>query len=396
MARWVHAIRHGWVVTGRVPGPDVDEFAEASEVIAALARSPDGDTLDDTLLAVQHPHRTPRSLAEGLSLTDALPAARQALDRLRASAYREVANVVALYRVEGPDGVAVGVLCLVDPAAVDSRGMSWVRHSEEVYPQVVLERAAVLTGLGCATSAAMLVPVVAGERLTAVVLSCIDGLAASAVSTNDSGGRAHQLWLLGPGGEQGALLDAVARNPLLVADGNHRVAAAAASDRPGLLALVTAGPALRIGAIHRALVGTGLNCDDLAEAWRQVGLAVQVVSSPDPPQQPGRVVVKAAGGCLLVRLPAPQPSEPVPRIDHGIVEQLLIAGALGIDPEGPQVRALPAAHPVGPDVDAVLELAPVPFSDVLAVHEQGRRMPRKSTYFTPKPRSGLLLADLTG
>jgi uncharacterized protein (DUF1015 family) len=42
----------------------------------------------------------------------------------------------------------------------------------------------------------------------------------------------------------------------------------------------------------------------------------------------------------------------------------------------------------------VLQLAPVPFADVLAVHRQGRRMPRKSTYFTPKPRSGLLLADL--
>ena len=28
------------------------------------------------------------------------------------------------------------------------------------------------------------------------------------------------------------------------------------------------------------------------------------------------------------------------------------------------------------------------------VHAAGGRMPRKSTYFTPKPRSGLLLADL--
>jgi hypothetical protein len=72
---------------------------------------------------------------------------------------------------------------------------------------------------------------------------------------------------------------------------------------------------------------------------------------------------------------------------------MLIADALGIDPEGPQVRALPASHPVSPDIDVTLQLAPVPFADVLAVHEQGRRMPRKSTYFTPKPRSGLLLAD---
>jgi hypothetical protein len=381
------------VVADRVPGPDVDEFAEATEVTAALARSPCGT---DTLLAVQHPHRTPQALAEGLSLADALPAARQVLARLSASAYREVANVVAPYRVEGPDGVAVGVLCLIDSAAVDSGGRSFVRHSEEVYPRMVRERAAVLAGLGCATSAAMLVPVRDGERLTTVVLGSIDKLGAPAVSTTDSGGRTHQLWLLGPGAEQDAVLAAVSSSPLLVADGNHRVAAAAASDRSSLLALVTAGPVLRIGAIHRALVGTGLTCDDLADAWRAAGVMVRNAGELDLPLRPGSVVVEAAGGHLLVTLPGPEPGEPVPRIDHGLVERWLIADALGIDPEGPQVRALPAGHPVDPQVDVVLRLAPVPFADVLAVHEQGRRMPRKSTFFTPKPRSGLLLADLTG
>lgn len=392
MNRWVHPIRHGWVVTDRVPGPDVDEFAEATEVIAALAGVQCGG---DTLLAVQHPHRTPTALAGGLSLAEALPAARQVLARLRASAYREVADVVAPYRVEGPDGVTVGVLCLVDSAAVDSVGMSFVRHSEEVYPQVVLERAAVLSGLGCATSAAMLVPVTDGERLTAAVLGSIDKLGAPAVSTTDSGGRTHQLWLLDPGAEQDAVLAVLSRSPLLVADGNHRVAAAAASDRSSLLALVTAGPVLRIGAIHRTLVGTGLTCDDLADAWRSAGLVVRNVGELGPPLRPGSVVAEAAGGNLLVTVPEPEPGEPIPRIDHGLVERWLIADALGIDPEGPQVRALPAGHPVGPQVDAVLRLAPVPFADVLAVYAQGRRMPRKSTYFTPKPRSGLLLAELT-
>jgi hypothetical protein len=393
MTRWVHPIRHGWVVTDRVPGPDVDEFAEATEVTAALARFPCGT---DTLLAVQHPHRTPQALAEGLSLADALPAARQVLARLSASAYREVEDVVAPYRVEGPDGVVVGVLCLIDSAAVDSGGRSFVRHSEEVYPRMVRERAAVLAGLGCATSAAMLVPVRDGGRLTTVVLGSIDKLGAPAVSTTDSGGRTHQLWLLGPGAEQDAVLAAVSSSPLLVADGNHRVAAAAASDRSSLLALVTAGPVLHIGAIHRALVGTGLTCDDLADAWRATGVMVRNAGELDPPLRPGSVVAEAVGGQLLVTLPGPEPGEPVPRIDHGLVERWLIADALGIDPEGPQVRALPAGHPVDPQVDVVLRLAPVPFADVLAVHEQGRRMPRKSTYFMPKPRSGLLLADLTG
>ena len=198
MTPWVHAISHGWVVLDGVPGPDVDEFADTAEVIAALAQSScDGDTL----LAVQHPHRTPAALADGLSLIDALPAARQALERLRASAYRPVVEVMAPYRVDGSDGTAVGVLCLVDSAAVESRGVPFVRHSEEIYPQVAAERAAVLAGLGCATSAAMLVPVNAGERLTAAVLGSIEALGTPAVSTTDSGGRIHQLWLLGPGAE---------------------------------------------------------------------------------------------------------------------------------------------------------------------------------------------------
>lgn len=392
MARWARAIRHGWVVRGDVPGPDVDEFAEATEVMAALAGHLGSG---DTLLAVQHPHRTPEALADGLSLAAALPVARRTLNRLRASAYRQVDEVVAPYRVDGPDGVAVGVLCLVDSAAMDMHGASWVRHSEQVYPQVVAERAAVLAGLGCATSAAMLVPVGHGEALTATVLWSIDGLGAPVVSMTDSGGRTHRLWLLHPGAEQDAVLTSVACGPLLVADGNHRVAAASAGDHSKLLALVTGGPALRIGAIHRALVGTGLTAEDLMNAWQRKGLTVREVMDLTPPVRPGTVVVSAAGTGLLVELPALEPGEPVPRIDHALVERLLIADALGIDPEGPHLHALPAGHPAGPHVNAVLQLAPVPFADVLAVHEQGRRMPRKSTYFTPKPRSGLLLADLT-
>ncbi|MDQ4011149.1 MAG: DUF1015 domain-containing protein [Actinomycetota bacterium] len=392
MARWVRAIRHGWVVKGGVPGPDVDEFAEATEVVAALASHLGGG---DTLLAVQHPHRTPEALAGGLSLAAALPTARQTLDRLRANAYRQVDGVVAPYRVDGPDGVAVGVLCLVDSAAVDVHGASRVRHSEQVYRKVVAERAAVLSGLGYATSAAMLVPINDAERLTAAVLGSIDALGAPAVSTVDSGGRTHRLWLLDPGAQQDAVLSAVARSPLLVADGNHRVAAAAAGDRSNLLALVTGGPALHIGAIHRALVGTGLTAADLADAWRRKGLTVREAMDLDPPATPGTVVVQASGAGLLVVLPGLEPGEPVPRIDHGLIERLLIADALGINPEGPHVQALAAGHSTGPDVDAVLQLAPVPFADVLAVHAQDRRMPRKSTYFTPKPRSGLLLADLS-
>jgi uncharacterized protein DUF1015 len=382
----VRPIAAGWVVTGDVPGPDVDEFAEAGQVVAALAGPA---ALGDTLLAVQHPHRTPTALAGHLSVADALPAARAMLDRLVTTAYRRVDDVVAPYRVTGRDGTAVGVLCLADPAVVDAAGQARVRHSEQVYPRVAAERAAVLSGLGLATSAAMLVPVSGGADLTAAARRLIGG--DPTVRTTDSGGRRHELWLLGPGPDQDELLAVAGRHPLLVADGNHRVAAAAASDPSGLLALVTGGPDLRIGAIHRVLAGTGLDAAALVAAWRAVGLDVTRTTA-QPPTEPGTVV--ALAGTRALRVTLPPPDGPLPRIDHADVEHLLIQRALGIDPAGPLVRALPANQPLPADADAVLLLAPVPFAAVLAVHDQGRRMPRKSTYFTPKPRSGLLLAGL--
>jgi hypothetical protein len=382
MNGWVRPVESGWVVRDFVPGPDVDEFAEPERVAAAL-RAPGAAT--GTLLAVQHPHRTPAARARRLSLTDALPIAREALDHLRANHYRPVRDVIAPYRVDGPDGCAHGVLCLVDPAEVGR-----VRHTEEVFPDVVAERSAVLSELGCATSAAMLVPVADGTVLTSLLADVCEELARPAVSVVDSAGRDHRMWLLGKGSRQDELLTLLQDQSLLVADGNHRVAAAAGTG--SLLALITAGPALRIGAIHRVLTGTGLDADTLQRRWQEIGLTVTRGGDPAPPLLPGVVVVLAGGDVLRVVLPDMGAEKP--QIDHGVVEQVLVREALGVDPDGPSLRTLPTGRPVPADADALVQLAPVPFADVLAVHAEGRRMPRKATYFTPKPRSGLLLAAL--
>ena len=91
MSTVVRPIETGWVVTGRVPGPDVDEFAETDQVIAALA----GQNGRDSLLAVQHPNHTPQAMAAGLSVAEALPAAQRMLERLLDRDYRRVEHVVA-------------------------------------------------------------------------------------------------------------------------------------------------------------------------------------------------------------------------------------------------------------------------------------------------------------
>ena len=222
MSDWIRPIGQGWVVRDAVPGPDVDEFAEPDRVVAALA----APGAADSLLAVQHPARTPAALARGLDLAAAVPVARAVLERLRKRFYRPVREIVAPYRIEGPDGVALGLLCLVDPAAVTDDGAARVRHTEDVYPDVVAERAAVLAGLGCATSAALLVPAAGGDLLTEQVYRACADLGLPDLSTSDAAGRRHELWVVPAGPLQDRLLAAVAGADLLVADGNHRVAAA--------------------------------------------------------------------------------------------------------------------------------------------------------------------------
>jgi len=386
MSNWIRPIGQGWVVRDAVPGPDVDEFAEPDRVVSALA----APGAADSLLAVQHPARTPAALARGLDLADAVPVARAVLERLRKRYYRAVREIVAPYRIEGPDGVALGLLCLVDPAAVTDDGAARVRHTEDVYPDVVAERAAVLAGLGCATSAALLVPAAGGELLTEEVSRACDDLGLPDLSTSDAAGRRHELWVVPAGPLQDRLLAAVAGADLLVADGKHRVAAARAAGHGALLALVTAGPRLRIGAIHRVLTGTGFGPEELVSRWCAAGLDVRYDDHAVPVT--GEVVVRAGPAVLRIPLPVLEGAQPV--IDHEVVERILFAEALGVDPDGPCVRPLPAGRPPPPDADAVVLLAPVDYADVLAVHAAGRRMPRKATYFTPKPRSGLVLAAL--
>ncbi|ATY11305.1 DUF1015 domain-containing protein [Amycolatopsis sp. AA4] len=376
MDRWVRPIERGWVVQGAVPGPDVDEFAEPEAVTRALATA-----RGDTLLAAQHPARTPAALAAGLDVEAALPEARATLERLLTGHYRPETGFVAAYRI---GETIAGVLCLVDVRELTSAG-AHVKHTEEVYPEVVAERAAVLDGLGCATSAALLVPVGDAAELTAAVKEAA-GSADPDVSTVDRAGLAHELWVVRPGELQERLLDAASASDLLVADGNHRVAAAAGSGQ--LLALVTAGSQLEIRAINRVLLGTGHTAESLYAAWQAAGLDVAWSADATPPGCPGTAVVLAGSRVLRMRLPESDPLI----IDHEVVEQTLLGSALGLDPDGPHVRPLLPGSPVPPDADAVVQLAPVPFETVRAVHAAGRRMPRKATYFTPKPRGGLVLA----
>lgn len=237
-------------------------------------------------------------------------------------------------------------------------------------------------------------------------------------------GLTHRVWAL----SDPILLAAIAADLLprraVIADGHHRYATYlqhqadrhAAGAGPGawdfgLTLLVDAtvfGP--QVQAIHRVVPGL-----PVTEAARRAagGFSVQPVAGDlaaglraltDAGRDGVAVLLAGRGEQQLVTRPDPTAlARAVPRdrsaawrrLDVTVVHSLLISQLWRLadteDVVGYQHDAAAALERAITTRGTAVLLNPTPVTDVLAVAAAGERMPRKSTLFTPKPRTGLLM-----
>jgi uncharacterized protein (DUF1015 family) len=251
------------------------------------------------------------------------------------------------------------------------------------------------------------------------------------VDTDD--GIRHRLWALTDPAEQAAVATDLASRQALIADGHHRYAAylqlqarkrANGQDGPGRpahLAPWDAGLALlvdsqsfppHIGAIHRMI--PGLSAPEAAQRAR-AAFAVRPLPEPlvhDPDgimdvlREAGGVAFVVAGGgeAHLLTDPDPRQAEAAMPdrsarwrgLSASVLQELLLAHVWGIQDDESSVQvhhdAAGALRAAGrpPGGTAVL-CPPLAAADVYAIAAHGERVPRKSTSFAPKPRSGLVL-----
>ena len=118
----------------------------------------------------------------------------------------------------------------------------------------------------------------------------------------------------------------------------------------------------------------------------------------------GTVHLYRDGRYTAVTLPTDPDAPLVDNLDHALVERHLLKRTLGLEPDDKRVVYVGGDYPVSwltAQVDsgaaelAVL-VAPVTTDDFLAVNLARQKMPRKSTWFVPKARAGLVLAELAG
>jgi uncharacterized protein (DUF1015 family) len=335
---------------------------------------------------------------------------------------RDEAPALWLYEMSPADGRAttagwLGAVTLPPP------GSTAVLPHEDTYPLAVEGRRALLAATGTD-----LEPIVLAHDpdVTVAQLTAAARVAPPTLAVTDGDGVRHRLWRVTDPVLLASLIEALRGTGAVIADGHHRFAAARAhSGMPGapagsdaVLALVTPmGPGgLRVDPIHRVVPALDL---DAAVAAAEVGFRSRALPPAadrpallDAAQQwlrdAGPGVFLLTDGKRLVELSEPTaeiqaavPADAPPawrRLDvvlahNGLLGQLwqrrddqdsvLIAHGIA------EALTLVDEH----DGVAVLLRAPSP-SDVAAVARAGARMPRKSTLFVPKPRTGLVLRPL--
>ena len=231
----------------------------------------------------------------------------------------------------------------------------------------------------------------------------------------DDDGVRHRLWAVDAesGGHAAQARDWLARagaGPITIADGHHRYETALAyqRERPradDVLALLfdVATTELTILPTHRLVRGSPAGGDLLAAAGR----AFEVVGLPDaeallaamaqPPERQ-RMGLFTSGGRAALLLPrGPRPVDVVEALDVSVLAAALET-LLGIDAAATAGGRLAYTKDAAEAVDLVVRgeadsaflLDPTPVEAVLDVAAAGRLMPQKSTYFYPKPATGLV------
>ncbi|GAB1645563.1 DUF1015 family protein [Krasilnikovia sp. MM14-A1259] len=348
------------------------------------------------------PHRAPDSL--GKSFTDALPdaTARLAAEQARGG-YTAADQVVVLYRITAPgEPAAYGLWAMVDTdqisTAADEPGL--VIRNEDVFIAKVRERVALAETLRTLLSPVLLLQTGRGEQLHTALAAAADAAGEPAASDTDQSGRTHAIWVVPAGPLQDELTGLAGGGELVVADGNHRSLAAQTGGLTRFLAVVTTPASVAIQPYNRLV--SELPAADFVPALRAAGAQVEELPRPAAVPAKGAIELYAQGRSYAVVLPSSAGESAVDNLDHALVERVLLRDVLGLDPGDKRISYVGgdySAQWLRGEVDAgraelAVLVAPVTVEDFVAVNLARQKLPRKSTWFTPKARAGLVLAEL--
>ena len=309
------------------------------------------------------------------------------------------------YRMTDPSGRAttgvIGALGLADPGEESD-----ILPHEQTLPKPKSDRLDLLRA-----TRANLSPIW-GLSMAAGVTATFDPTDDEPVAdVYDDDGVRHQLWVLNDADTVGAVGTAVATAPVVLADGHHRYETArayqaerrqanggAAGPYDLVMALVVelSEDQLTVGAIHRTISGLpeGFDLTGALAPWFDVVRAGAADDRTLGALSGSSSLTLVTGGQAYLLLARPEMQEQ----EGNDLDSNLIATALAALPPHEVMHR----HSVAEAMEALRDgegqaaflLRPVTVKQIEEWANERRRMPPKTTFFSPKPRTGMVFRSL--
>jgi uncharacterized protein (DUF1015 family) len=394
-----------------------DAVEHAVEAVADLSAvcAPPYDVIDSELraaLAALDPRNAVR-----LILPDSYADAAATFARWQAEGAlaTDAEATFSIYRMEfaGDDGAAQQTTGVIGALALDREHGAVLPH-ERTLPKAKTDRLELLR----ATRANF--DPIWGLSLARGLTEMLEPTGPPLAEARAEDGSRHTLWRIDDPDRTRAIADAVTSSLLVLADGHHRYEtarnyraerSAGGVPDPGAQAIMTlvvelAAEQLCVQAIHRLLMGVG-------DTDLRAALAPSFVVHDAGTNRPERVVALEAamheqGGLGLVDRDGLALLVPRAALDARMLE--LPAELQTVDSARFEVGVVPACPDVSLDyrndartvaglvangrADAAVLLRPVTVETIRAAAAADLRMPEKTTFFAPKPRTGMVFRRL--
>ncbi|MCA8991657.1 MAG: DUF1015 domain-containing protein [Planctomycetaceae bacterium] len=391
-----------------ISAPNYDEFQSDLEVWEILQRQP------KSLLTVTMSHCHVGDLkdapSEGgeVALQHAAAEMQKLIDDEQT---RTIEGLLWVYEITSPKRpnapqLGVGGHGATAEIRTDENPAGNIIRNEGIRPEKMQGRADLLNAISADTGFVNL----AVQDKSGQLLDALNQVAASRacdLEVIDEDKNRHRVWFLTDAAQQQKFVDLIQAEPAAyVADGNHRSAAAAQLGKPHFLSVFFPTGRLGLEPYNRLLPLNGLSAEEflgkVQEQFELESLGAVDTYRPDAVNKFG-LYIGGSWHSLTPKAGSFNPDDAAEAIDAAIIQQHIIDGLLGMSDArdkrinyvgGNKDAAYLKARVDAGDYDLALSLAPVTMDQFVAVCEQNKFMPPKSTWFDPKIRTGLVISLL--
>ena len=298
---------------------------------------------------------------------------------------------------------------LLGALGLDLHGAGQVLAHEQTIPKDRMDRLSLLRSTRLNTSPIWVLSLAKG--LTSACREALSQAGKTSWRTTDAAGVVHEIWPMTDERRVAEITALGASAPVLIADGHHRYETACTyatecrmrnGDRPGPYDLALAfvvelsEEELSIRAIHRLVRGISPDhLEDMLAPFFRIEPAPEDLVALPATAVPGVIGLFTHNGFKLLH--------PLPVLEQAVEDDLdasRLKLALDSLPDH-ELTYEPGWHEATAAVregreDAAFLLRPVTVARIERVAYDGRRMAPKSTFFQPKPRTGMAYRSLEG